>query len=402
MIFAPIYIPTLCRFEHFKKCIESLAQCEGANETEVYVALDYPAKEVHKEGYEKIKAYLEAAGNMTFKRLHVHKRDHNYGLGLHGNSAAMRDYITERYDRFIVSEDDNVFAPNYLVYMNTCLEKYKDDPDVIAVCGYSYPVDWDVSEGATVLKQQINVSTWGVGFWTDKNIRLRQDLADGILRRSFDEVLKNKTYEKMIDACKSEYVRNVCDVSSKKNYLWSCASDIAMREYLAVANKYAITPVISKVRNLGFDGTGAYCQKIDTQQNGDTAGTYNYTQQEIDDSHTFTLVENTKDSAEENRKRLNAFDYRSPREMRVPSLLLWESENIGVWAAKLSMLFKKGIDKLRRKNYIIIGPMGGGTSLVVQFIIGTRHFTCSLKAGMSILCLVVAERCISMDWSNLS
>ena len=50
MIYAPIYIPTLCRYEHFKQCIESLAQCEGASETEVYVALDYPAKESHLEG----------------------------------------------------------------------------------------------------------------------------------------------------------------------------------------------------------------------------------------------------------------------------------------------------------------------------------------------------------------
>lgn len=400
MIYAPVYIPTLCRFEHFRQCIESLAQCEGANETEVYVALDYPAKEAHREGYGKIKAYLEAAGNMTFKRLHVHKRERNYGLGLHGNSATMRKYITERYERFIISEDDNVFAPNFLAYMNACFEQYKDDQDVIAVCGYSYPVDWDVSEGATVFKQQFNVSTWGIGFWTGKYKRLSHDLSEGILERSFEEVLRNKTYEKMIDACKSEYVKNACSVSFNKNFLWYCVSDIAMREYLAVTDKYAITPVISKVRNLGFDGTGAYCQKIDSRQNGNTAGTYNYTKQEIDDRHTFTLVENTKDSTEENRRRLNAFDYRSPKEMRMSSLLLWESENIGVWAAKLSLMIKKGIGKLRRRNYIIIGAMGG-IFLELQSTIGTRRFICSHKAGMSMSYPVVQERYMSMDWNNL-
>lgn len=243
--------------------------------------------------------------------------------------------------------------------MNTCFEKYKDDPDVIAVCGYSYPVDWDVSEGATILKQQINVSAWGVGFWTDKYNKLRNELAHGILKASFDDVLKNKAYKKMIDACLNEYVRNACDVHSKKNMLWNCASDIAMREYLAVVNKYAITPVISKVRNLGFDGTGAYCQKIDSLTNGDTAGSYNYTKQPIDESHAFTLVEDTKFSAEENRKRLNTFDYRSPKEMLFSRVLLWESENIGVWAAKLSMLAKKAVGKLRNRNYILIGAMGG-------------------------------------------
>lgn len=186
----------MCRYEHFKQCIESLAQCDGASETEVYVALDYPAKESHLEGYEKIKTYLEKAGNMTFKKLHVHMRERNYGLGLYGNSATMREYITERYDRFIISEDDNVFAPNFLLYMNTCLEQYKDDSDVIAVCGYSYPVEWEVSEGATVLKQQINVSTWGVGFWSEKYQKMRQNLSNGILKSSFTDVLENKTYKK--------------------------------------------------------------------------------------------------------------------------------------------------------------------------------------------------------------
>lgn len=359
MIYSPIFIPTLCRFEHFKQCIESLAQCVGANETEVYVALDYPAKEEHRDGYEKIKDYLETAGDMTFKKLHVHKRDHNYGLGVHGNSTTMRNYITERYDRFIVSEDDNVFSPNYLIYMNTCFEKYKDDPDVIAVCGYSYPVDWDVSEGATVLRQQFNVSAWGVGFWTDKYRKFYQDLKGGILKTSFGDVLKKQAYKKMIDACLIEYVHNACNVQSKMNGLFYAVSVIAMREYLVVADKYAITPVVSKVRNLGFDGTGVYCQKIDERVEGNTAGTFNYAKQRIDESHTFSLVESTKDCTEENRRCLNAFDYRSPREMKSTRILLWESENIGVWAAKLSKLLKTRIDKLTRKNYIIIGAMGG-------------------------------------------
>ena len=40
--YAPVIIPTLSRFEHFKRCWESLENCTGADKTEVFVALDYP------------------------------------------------------------------------------------------------------------------------------------------------------------------------------------------------------------------------------------------------------------------------------------------------------------------------------------------------------------------------
>ena len=49
--FAPVIIPTLCRFEHFNRCIESLSKCTWAEYTEVYIGLDYPAKESHWGGY---------------------------------------------------------------------------------------------------------------------------------------------------------------------------------------------------------------------------------------------------------------------------------------------------------------------------------------------------------------
>ena len=58
MSYAPIMIPTLCRYEHLVKCVESLAANSLASETELYIGLDYPTKESHWEGYRKIEQYL--------------------------------------------------------------------------------------------------------------------------------------------------------------------------------------------------------------------------------------------------------------------------------------------------------------------------------------------------------
>lgn len=55
---APVIIPTLCRYDHFKRLMESLNKCTWADKTDVYIGLDYPAKEEHRDGWMKIKRFL--------------------------------------------------------------------------------------------------------------------------------------------------------------------------------------------------------------------------------------------------------------------------------------------------------------------------------------------------------
>lgn len=45
MIYSPVIIPTLNRYEHFRECLESLEHCVDADKTTVYIGLDYPPSE---------------------------------------------------------------------------------------------------------------------------------------------------------------------------------------------------------------------------------------------------------------------------------------------------------------------------------------------------------------------
>ena len=74
MIYAPVIIPTLNRYEHLKNCLESLSKCSGAENTEVYIGLDYPSRSEHLSGYKKIRDYLDNCGDLGFKKLTVIKR----------------------------------------------------------------------------------------------------------------------------------------------------------------------------------------------------------------------------------------------------------------------------------------------------------------------------------------
>lgn len=346
MNYVPVIIPTLCRYEHFKECLESLSRCECANETEVFVGLDFPAKKSHRQGYEKIKTYLSQVGDMNFKKIHIYERPVNYGAGR--NVAELRKCVIDRFDSFIYSEDDNVFSPNFLVYMNTCLERYKDDPTVIAVCGYSYPVEWAVSNKATVFKQQINHSAWGTGYWVRKSNEVRDVIVKGKMLGDIHSFIKKHLYHKMIDASLREYMEAACGFMKFQRRMLLCSTDISRRAYLAVYDKYVISPVVSKVRNYGFDGSGLYCQKVNMDLNGHTAGTYNYTKQPIDSSSSFELIESIETNSEENRKRLNDFDYRSRRQMSRARHLLWLCTHFGVSMAKFYALLLLPFDILSR------------------------------------------------------
>lgn len=63
--YAPVLIPTLNRYEHFKRCLESLERCTGADMTDVYVGLDYPTSDKYRKGWQKIDLFLKEKEKMV-------------------------------------------------------------------------------------------------------------------------------------------------------------------------------------------------------------------------------------------------------------------------------------------------------------------------------------------------
>ena len=151
----------------------------------------------------------------------------------------------------------------------------------------------------------------------------------------------------MIDAGLREYIPAATSPRFYKTGMMRRCCDIAMRAYLAVDGKYCISPTISKVRNYGFDGSGLFCQGI-TRFDNLTAGTYDYANQPIDEASSFDMILNDENLLDENRQRLNSFDKRSPCQMAQTKRLLWIINNMGIWAAKIYMLFDLPFDVLSR------------------------------------------------------
>ena len=255
-VFAPIIIPTLCRFNHFKLCVESLAKCTGADKTELIIGVDYPAKDEHWEGYNKIISYVDTIKG--FRKLTILRADHN--LGPVKNSMLLSDYAYRYYDRVIKTEDDNEFSPNFIEYINKALDKYRDDERVVVICGYNYPIDMAGYSKNVYASHEHNA--WGAGYWKAKEwgAKFSREYVDYILH-------SYKCLWKLF--WKRPGIIMTLINMMEQGAFWGDTCRVAL-SYLE--DKYTIGPTISKVRNHGHDGSGVHCavsnrfedQEIDT------------------------------------------------------------------------------------------------------------------------------------------
>ena len=54
-----VLVPTLCRNKHLEKCLDSLMKNPWAKYVDVYIGVDYPAKDSHWPGYREILKLME-------------------------------------------------------------------------------------------------------------------------------------------------------------------------------------------------------------------------------------------------------------------------------------------------------------------------------------------------------
>lgn len=242
--YAPVIIPTLNRYEHLKRCVESLKNNKLANETELVISLDYPPHEKYREGWERIKNYLPTIDG--FGKVTILYAEENIGAAKNCNK--LRSYVKGLgYDAFIMTEDDNILAPNFLDYMNWGLRTFKNDKRILAVCGFKRVDTSSLENNVYIWPHQF--VAWGYGMWFDRRERIEE-------LESF-EVLKNYVNTCPLSIIFSEQVYiavNVLSIIKHQKILGDSLPFLLPKE-----ERYCLYPTISKVRNQGFDGTGLHC-----------------------------------------------------------------------------------------------------------------------------------------------
>ncbi len=242
MICYPVVIPTLNRYDHLKRLIESLAQNTHANETVLVIGLDYPPTEKYAEGWGKLKEYLPTVTGFKDVKIFFAKEN----LGVSGNLDVLVNYVKSMgHDAYIITEDDNEFSPCFLDYMNKSLSKFKNDNRVISVSGYT----WDhinIQSKKNVMLVT-GMSAWGLGKWFDKELYPNIEYFFGVLR-SFRKSLYCAFKMPSAFSTLIEMIRK------GEKY-----GDAMSAVYCLIDNKYELMPTCSLVRNWGDDGSGLHC-----------------------------------------------------------------------------------------------------------------------------------------------
>lgn len=287
MIYAPVIIPTLNRYEHFRKCLDSLESCTGAEHTDVYVALDYPPSEKYVEGWKKNDAYLrEKESNNKFKSLTVYRRKENYFFSGKGNAKTAINDSTKDVDRYIFTEDDNVFSPNFLEFINKGMEKFNDDPSVLAICGYRHPYEVKCTDNNYFL-QNVDFSAWGYGVW--KKRREAAYVVDHKYLRN-----KLKSFSNIMKLRRNGLNRLLYAIQGAFSCETIPNNDNTLSIYMALEGMNVVMPVVTKVRNEGWDGSGLHCQDGGSLAEG-------HSHREIDEEKHFEYQGNGMNCYEENK-----------------------------------------------------------------------------------------------------
>lgn len=307
MIYAPVIIPTLDRFDHLIQCLDSLNMNHNADKTDVYISVDFPPSEKYQEGHDKICQYLDN-GVFRFHKIHVFKQKENLGVINNGlkktdNLSFLVDYVSKFYDRWIISEDDNVFSPNFLDFVNLGLEKFKDDMSVLAICGYRYFYNIKYDDN-NYIKQNSDFNAWGVGFWKNRYDKIKSIEAGYLKKIVFNPF---KAYK--ILGHSNTRMADLIGLSYKQKFK---KADNFYTIFMINENMYQVMPSVSKVRNIGWDNTGLHCNGfsedvIDSHMN-----------QAIDDSLSFEEFRGTGlEFAKENKYIINKEDYRQVSTWRI-------------------------------------------------------------------------------------
>lgn len=256
MNLAPIGIVTYSRIDHLTKTVNSLKANELAKESELYIFLDAP-RVGDEEKVKIVRDYIYTIDG--FKIIKIIERDSN---DLYANFKLGMKQMLDEHGKCIFLEDDNVVATNFLKYMNDGLDIYEDDTSIFAINGFNVPVSQDSYPRDYNYDYYLSSFFCAAGFatWNDRNFLNIVNYNDG-----YNEILaNNELYNKI----KKKVPHLVQGLKRIQDGILD-AGDYKITFHMIKHEKFVIKPIVSKVNNIGYDGSGVHCEatnKFDNQE----------------------------------------------------------------------------------------------------------------------------------------
>jgi len=249
MRLAPILLFAYARIEHLRKTLDSLARNPLASESDLTVYMDGAKGEVDLPQVNAARVFLKQGRyEGVFHSLRIIERDKNLGLAQSIIQGVSESLTATPDSAVIVLEDDLLLAPHFLTYMNEGLRLYRDDPRVMCIHGYNYPME---TEGLSESFFLLGADCWG---WATWGRAWKHFNSDG---QALLTALKRRELTSHFDLEGAyPYMQMLEDQILGKNNSWA----IRWRAATFLAGGLTLYPRNSLVRNIGIDGSGVHCR----------------------------------------------------------------------------------------------------------------------------------------------
>lgn len=242
MAYAPILLFAYNRPQHLAETARSLAACELAAESMLFVYSDAPRSAADVPDVDAVRQEIRSITG--FRSVSVVERATNMGLARNVIDGVTT--LCERFGRVIVVEDDLLLAPHFLRFMNDALDAYEDEPRVghIQACDFT----GDPSLPPTFLIKF--TGSWGWATW-QRAWRLFNPDGRDLLRQ-----LEQRHLTRRFDfGGKYGFTRMLRRQIEGRNDSWA----IRWNASLFLADVLSLNVGRSLVANVGFDGSGTNC-----------------------------------------------------------------------------------------------------------------------------------------------
>lgn len=238
----PIALFVFKRPDHTLRTLESLSRNPQYRDLPLFVFCDGARRDNEMASVE---ATREVVRNFDHPAMTVIERQENWGLA-RSVIAGVGD-LCSKFGRAIVLEDDLILSPGFLSFMLAALDRYENEPQVMQIAGYAFPVDgFRPSDSVLFLPF---ISSWGWATWERawnqfdaRATGWETLLTDWPLSRRFD-----------IDGV---YPYSSMLVSQMRGEIDSWA--IRWNWSVFKSNGMVVYPPVSLVTNIGFDGSGTH------------------------------------------------------------------------------------------------------------------------------------------------
>ncbi len=239
--FAPVCLFAWKRISETQETIRHLQANHLAKDSELFIFVDGARKPTDEPGIQEVVDHVQNVSG--FKKVTLNISPVNKGL-----SQSIIGGVTEvlqRFGKVIVLEDDLLTSPNFLNYMNSALDYYKEQRKVFSVSGYSFNIHFPKGYRFDHYFS-VRGSSWGWATWIDRWETVDWEVSD---------------YEQFISSWKKRrsFNKGGSDLSGMLQKLMegkinSWAIRWCYQQWKT--DQLTVYPRISKIKNIGF-GAGA-------------------------------------------------------------------------------------------------------------------------------------------------